>query len=602
MLRCKNLTVRAGGNGPVILSNVDTEFRPHALNAVIGPSGCGKTTLVKATLRLLPATGESFFDGRPLHTPDDLAGRVGFAQQFTNAYPQLSVEETFRAALDLTVADSAEKEKRMASVLEITGLGTHKEKRVSALSGGQLRRLGLGVELTLDPACLVCDEVTSGLDPNSEAQILDLLRKLVEERGKTFLCIIHNLATLEKFDWITVVFQGAVIFQGELPLLLQYFGVNDALHLYDVMHAQTSAFWRERWEKFLRENPGHYFWKTPGVGGDATTPAPGIGGTDEHGQTRTNTDTSTTANLEAPCPVSAASNASLTSAAVQPGLFSQFLTLLSRRFLLFTRDTGYMALTLAITFGFPVIVVIFALNGLPEVQTMPMVRESASQEVFKAAIALQISRAQVGSIASGLIMFQVILLTLMGANNGGREIASERALYEKERLTGLNPVAYVLSKIVFVSVIASFQGFWMAAFVKTICRFPGPWDTQLLTMMGVCVSMSIVCLGFSAAMQSSEKASLLSIYLVGFQIPLSGVVLALPDALIWVCRPFINAYWGWAGFMNSMQSTRIYDAFSETNLLGKYIADPFTANIILVLQALVGLAVILVGCIRRRPL
>ncbi|MDR2844966.1 MAG: ABC transporter permease, partial [Puniceicoccales bacterium] len=295
-------------------------------------------------------------------------------------------------------------------------------------------------------------------------------------------------------------------------------------------------------------------------------------------------------------------SASPSPATAAPGFFSQFVTLLNRRFLLFTRDTGYMALTLAITFGFPVIVVIFAFNGLPEVQTMPMVRESASFKVFTDAINLQISRAQVGALASGLIMFQVILLTLMGANNGGREIASERALYEKERLTGLHPVAYVLSKIVFVSFIACFQGLWMAGFVKTICQFPGPWGAQLFTMMSVCVSMSIVCLGFSAAMQSSEKASLLSIYLVGFQIPLSGVVLALPDALTWVCRPFINAYWGWAGFMNSMQSTRIYDAFSETNLLGKYIADPLTANIVLILQALAGLAVILFGCIRRRPL
>jgi ABC-type multidrug transport system ATPase subunit len=595
MLRCKNLTVRAGGGGPEILSNVDAEFRPRALNAVIGPSGCGKTTLVKSTLRLLPSTGESFLDGRPLHTPDDLAGRVGFAQQFTNAYPQLTVEETFRAALDLTVADSAEKQKRMASVLEITGLGAHKEKRVSALSGGQMRRLGLGVELTLDPACMVCDEVTSGLDPNSEAQILDLLRKLVEERGKTFLCIIHNLETLAKFDWITVVFQGAVIFQGEHPLLLQYFGVSDALHLYDVMHAQTLQFWRSRWTTFLGENPGYYFWHEPESPAVAAAATPAAVATPA-------TDAAVPGTVVVADAAAADSASPLGPSARCPGMFSQFLTLLRRRFLLFTRDTGYMALTLAITFGFPVIVVIFALNGLPEVRTMPMVRESASLEVFREAMDVQISRAQVGSLASGLIMFQVILLTLMGANNGGREIAAERGLYEKERLTGLHPVAYVFSKIVFVSVVACFQGAWMAAFVKGICQFPGPWGGQLLTMMGVCVSMSVVCLGFSAAMQSSEKASLLSIYLVGFQIPLSGVVLALPDALTWVCRPFINAYWGWAGFMNSMQTTRIYDAFRETNLLGRYIADPVTANTVLVLQAFVGLVVILIGCISRRPL
>ncbi|MDR0535242.1 MAG: ABC transporter permease [Puniceicoccales bacterium] len=275
---------------------------------------------------------------------------------------------------------------------------------------------------------------------------------------------------------------------------------------------------------------------------------------------------------------------------------------MKRRFLLFSRDTGYFLLTLAITFGFPVIVVIFAFNGLPDVRTVPMDRVVASLDAFQEAMRIQISRGQAGALASGLVMFQVILLTLMGANNGGREIAAERSLYEKERLTGLRPLAYVLSKIVFVSVIACFQGAWMAGFVKTICLFPGPWDSQLLTMMGVCVSMSIVCLGFSATMQSSEKASLLSIYLVGFQIPLSGVVLALPDALTWLCRPFINAYWGWAGFMSSMQGERIYSAFTENNLFGRFIATPGMANFVLIAQAAIAIVVILIGCTHRRPL
>ncbi|MDR2845293.1 MAG: ABC transporter ATP-binding protein/permease [Puniceicoccales bacterium] len=565
MLRCKNLTVRVAGGGPEILSHVDAAFRPQAMNAVIGPSGCGKTTLVKAIMRLLPAQGEAFFDGTAIANPDELAGRVGFAPQFTTAHPQLSVEETFRAALDLAVSDGTEKRRRMDAVLGITGLGEHRDKRVGALSGGQLRRLGLGLELTLDPPCMVCDEVTSGLDPNSETQILDLLRRLVEERGKTFVCIIHNLAKLEAFDWVSVVHLGAVIFQGTLPQLLAYFAIPDALHLYDQMNAHPLAYWRERWAAFLLENPNHVQF------------AP--------------------AAASVPSQVDAAPTAPMAS----PSAASQFLTLLRRRFLLFFRDTGYFALTMAITFGFPVIVVIFAINGLPAVPEVPLDRVTASMEAFKQALSVEAARMHAGSLASGLIMFQVILLTLMGANNGGREIAAERTLYEKERLTGLRPGAYVLSKIVFVALIACFQGAWMAMFVKTICQFPGPWSLQLLTMITVCVSMSIVCLGFSAIMQSSEKASLLSIYLVGFQIPLSGVVLALPDALTWVCRPFINAYWGWAGFMSSMHTERIYDAFSGMNT-GMSIAEPWTANAALLAQALAGAVVIVIGCFMRRAL
>ena len=573
MLRCKNLTLRAPGNGPEILSNASAEFRPRALNAVIGPSGCGKTTLVKSMLRLLPASGESYLDGNLLATPDDLAGRVGFAQQFTNAHPQLTVEETFKVALDLTVADPAEKQCRMSSVLETTGLGAHREKRVSALSGGQLRRLGLGMELTLDPACMVCDEVTSGLDPHSEAQILDLLRKLVEEREKTFICIIHNLAKLDAFDWITVVHQGVVIFQGELAVLLEYFGIPDALRLYEVMHAQALDYWKERWQQFLDGNPGYYFWQQAGV---ATAPAP-------------DTPPATVQAVQPTTPLA------------RPSVASQFTTLFKRRMLLFSRDTGYLGLTMAITFGFPMIVVIFALSGLPDVPAQALERIGTSMDEIMNAMNIQKERFRIGSLASVLIMFQVILLTLMGANNGGREIAAERPLYEKERLTGLNPAAYALAKVVFVTLIACFQGLWMAVFVKTICQFPGPWSLQVLAMMAVCASMSIVCLAFSAIMQSAEKASLLSIYLVGFQIPLSGVVLALPAALVWVCRPFINAYWGWAGYMHSMQNERIYDAYTSANLQME-IATPGVANGVLLAQAAVGLAIVFFGCFKRRPL
>ena len=116
----------------------------------------------------------------------------------------------------------------------VTGLAPHRDKRVSALSGGQLRRLSLGLELTLDPPCMVCDEVTSGLDPQSEDQILALLRDLAETNHKSFVCIIHNLGKLNQFDWVTVVYQGDVVFQGSPDALLGYFGIPDGLRLYDL--------------------------------------------------------------------------------------------------------------------------------------------------------------------------------------------------------------------------------------------------------------------------------------------------------------------------------------------------------------------------------
>jgi len=548
MLRCENLTVRAGADGPLILRGASAEFLDGGLNAVIGPSGCGKTTMMKAILGILPAEGTAWYGDAPITQSKDLVGKVGFAPQFSIAQAKLTVEESIRFTLQLNVADSGQRNARLEQILQTIGLAEHREKRVESLSGGQLRRLGLGLELTLDPHCLVCDEVTSGLDPLSEDQILALLRSLSERDGKTFICIIHNLAKLELFDRVTVVYEGDVVFQGNNDQLCEYFGIPDALHLYDLLNQHGLADWQERWAQ------ARGAWELP-------PPQP------------------------APAPTEA-----------RPGYLSQLITLLVRRGLLFFRDTGYLGLTAAITFGFPCLVVIFALDGLPQIESLSLQPSGNLVQQFAESVQIKIDNMKTASLVTGLIMFQVILLTLMGSNNGAREIAAERIIYEKERLSGLRMGAYAMSKLIFVALIAAWQGAWMTFFVKVICQFPGPWLTQLAMLAGVCVSMTFICLGFSALFRSAEKASLLSIYLVGFQLPLSGVVLALPDYLVWVCRPFINAYWGWAGYLRSMIDSRIYDAFRETN--PEWISSPGLALAVLALQGAVGAAMVVVGCRR----
>ena len=563
MLSCENLTVRAGADGPVILDGANARFLPRGLNAVIGPSGCGKTTLMKAILGILPSTGVASLAGQPITCTEDLIGKVGFAPQFTAAQAQLTVAESLGYALELAVPDAAERERRLESVLGVTGMSPHRDKRVSALSGGQLRRLSLGLELTLDPACMVCDEVTSGLDPQSEDQILALLRNLAESHHKSFVCIIHNLGKLNQFDWVTVVYQGDVVFQGSPDELLGYFGIPDGLRLYEVLNASDLATWRDRWAIHQAEHPDSYAVAVAKVGAPAE--------------------------IE-PLPEP-----------VVPGGVSQFTTLLSRRLKLFFRDTGYLGLTLAITFGFPLLVIIFNLEGSWDVLKIPMDRNTASMEEVKQALNVQLANAQLAGLAAGLVMFQVILLTLMGANNGGREISAERVLYEKERMTGLRPWAYAFSKIVFVSLIGIAQGVWMCFFVKLICNFPGPWAEQLAILAGSCVSMSVVCLGFSAMLTSPEKSSLLSIYLVGFQLPLSGVVLALPPALTWLCRPFINSYWGWSGYMKSMMGLPLYDAYTASMSNQRaYVASTELGLTVLLVQGLLGICLVVFGCQQKR--
>ena len=142
------------------------------------------------------------------------------------------------------------------------------------------------------------------------------------------------------------------------------------------------------------------------------------------------------------------------------------------------------------------------------------------------------------------------------------------------------------------------QGIVMTLFVKYVCEFPGPLLPQLCVLILCCMSMTSICLGFSATLGTADKASLLSVYLVGFQLPLSGIVLALPEFLIWICRPFINAYWGWAGYFGSMIHSRPYDAYRLEN--AEMIPSPVVACMVLAVHFLVGAGMVFWGCQRKR--
>jgi ABC-type multidrug transport system ATPase subunit len=558
MLACHHLDVRPRPGAPPLVRGATARFAAGGLHALIGPSGCGKTTLLKGLLGILPAEGEIFLRGRRVAGPDALLREVAFAPQFSIAHGKLTVGESLACALELYQGRRGpDGTARIAALLRLVGLEDRRDTLVEKLSGGQLRRLGLALELTTDPACLLCDEVTSGLDPRSEDQILAVLRALVAAQGRTVVCVIHNLAKLPQFDSVTVVYEGTVVFQGALPAMLAHFDLTDALTLYDRLAEKPLADWQAAWaaaggvadaERSDRE-------KTPAAGPPRPEPPP---------------------------------------------MAAQVRTLLARRWRLLLRDRGYLWLTLAITFGFPCLVVIFALRGLPQLHTPVLEQEGGRIQTLMDQGNFVREQIKTGTLVSGLIIFQVILLCLMGSNNGAREIAGERALYEKERMSGLRPAAYAWAKLAFAALLGAAQGAWMTVFVKLICDFPGAWGPQLLVLAGTCAAMSAVCLGLSAQMTSADRASLLSIYLVGFQLPLSGVVLALPTAIAWLVRPLITTYWGWAGYLKPMgqaANSNLYDAVTKMGEdKGWALWPAWAALAVLGAHFLVGAALVFSGC------
>ena len=577
MLACRSLDVLPRSGAAPLVRSADADFAAGRLHALIGPSGCGKTSLLKGILGILPTRGDVLLRGAPAHDRAALLREVAFAPQFSIAHGKLTVAESLDAALRLYREnhDAAGRPSRRAALLELVGLGARADTAVEKLSGGQLRRLGLALELATEPACLLCDEVTSGLDPRSEDQILAVLRRLVAEQRRTVLCVIHNLAKLEAFDVVTVVYEGAVVVQGPLPAQHRHFAIADALTLYDRLAEHSVEEWLARRPPAGASAPPASAPESASAPAATTGPAPASGCTGD----------ATPAPVSAPAP--------------RPTFFSQVRTLLGRRWRLFTRDRGTLALTAAITFGFPCLVVIFAVGGLPQLRGLALEQHASGVlESLQARAEFRRDAADTATLVSGLILFQVILLCLMGSNNGAREIAAERALYEKERMAGLRPAAYATAKLLWVASLGATQGLWMTVFVKLLCAFPGDWAPQLAVLAAVGASMSVVCLGISALLNSPERASLLSIYLVGFQLPLSGVVLALPAAIVWTVRPFIATYWGWSGYLTAMRDSRFYDAVALLD--PGWLAMAPAAMAVLGAHAVIGAALVYRGCAVQR--
>lgn len=532
-------TINKDGEDVNLVDHVSIQVPKGHFMAIVGPSGCGKTTLLKTIAGLNPESdGALFWEGRNLSEDGDFSpSEIGYVPQFSIAYDPLTVDESVEAATRLRVRtrDTAELDQRIDRVLEETGLETISDRPVKVLSGGQKRRLGLAMELVSDPKILLCDEVTSGLDPRSEREIVRLLHDLSRKDGRIVLSVTHSLAHLELYDSILVLHEGRVVFHGPPERLNHYFSVKDTEEIYPRLSAQPSERWQASWTKHsvsyygMLEKTRARLIESGDLVLERSKPA-------------------LDPNDEEPDEGTAPQETRL------PGFFTQFSTLLSRRWRIFFRDRGQVFLQIAILLCFPALVTLFSDKADGNIRRYSDVRQDNMAAEIQEQQSVRADQAKVGSAISGIIMFQVVLLALMGSNNSAREIAGERPIYEKEKFGGLRPSAYLLSKIAFLSCLVIAQSLWMAFFVNLFGAFRGEFVEHVIFLLLVNAAMTSICLAISALMRTAEQASLLSIYLVGFQLPLSGAVLALPENIEAFTRPFISAYWAWSGSVEALQS------------------------------------------------
>mgnify|MGYP000238767903 CR=1 FL=1 len=202
----------------------DVSFDVHAgeILIIMGLSGSGKSTMIRCITRLNdPTAGEMEYEGRDLlkvsdeELTDIRRHKMGMVFQHFNLLSSRTVYDNIALPLELAGASKTEIAAAIDPLLPLVGLEDKRDRYPAELSGGQKQRVGIARALSSNPKVVLCDEVTSALDPETTRQILALLRDINKRLGLTMVVITHEMAVVKQLcDRVAVMDGGVIVEQG----------------------------------------------------------------------------------------------------------------------------------------------------------------------------------------------------------------------------------------------------------------------------------------------------------------------------------------------------------------------------------------------------
>jgi ABC-type multidrug transport system ATPase subunit/pSer/pThr/pTyr-binding forkhead associated (FHA) protein len=247
--------VYSGGAPLVLLDNVSLHIRPRELVAIIGASGAGKSTLLQALCGYQPAThGKVLLNDIDYYSHrEQFRATIGYVPQDDIVHRDLTVRAALRYAARLRLPPDTREGEIEAAVhkvmaeLEITHRAGH---LIRTLSGGERKRVNIGVELLTSPSLLFLDEPTTGLDIALERRIMRLLRALADE-GRTVIQVTHSVTALEECDKVACMAEGGrLAFFGTPQEALRFFGVSQFADIYDRLNANVAVYTKSTFGSF----------------------------------------------------------------------------------------------------------------------------------------------------------------------------------------------------------------------------------------------------------------------------------------------------------------------------------------------------------------
>jgi polar amino acid transport system ATP-binding protein len=231
LIRFDNVTKRFGDN--VVLDSLDFTVSSGKHVTLIGPSGSGKTTILRLLMTLLKPDEGTIKVGGEYLTHEERNGKlapasekhvrevrknIGMVFQQFNLFPNMKVLRNItEAPVHVLGLSKEEAEERARELLELVGLTEHMDKYPTQMSGGQQQRVAIARALAMRPQVLLLDEVTSALDPELVAGVLDVLRDIAHTTDITMLCVTHEMNFARDISDDVLMFDAGRVIESGAP-------------------------------------------------------------------------------------------------------------------------------------------------------------------------------------------------------------------------------------------------------------------------------------------------------------------------------------------------------------------------------------------------
>lgn len=501
-----------------ILQNLSMVFEPREFVVVVGQSGGGKSTLVDAIAGYRPAThGQVQVNGVDVYQSfDSIRNIIGYVPQKDIIHVELTVYEALDYAAQLRMPSDTTKEERHNRILEVLDeldLAHRKDVQISGLSGGQQKRVSIGVELLTKPSLFFLDEPSSGLDPGTETALMQLMRRLADQ-GRTIVLITHATKNVLLADQVVFLARGGhLAWFGPPDEALAFFdnyrsdrdrraGAMEFDDIYALL-SDPALGNAEEWAKRYQQHPAYLNYVVEPL------------------QARESEISQASAGEQVVKPVIGKLRRQVSS-------FRQFLILSTRNLRILTRDRFSLGLMLAAA---PIV-------GMLDV-------------VLSILLGRNLFDFNEGSMPA--ILITMFLLAVYGVMVGGlsqmREFVKESQIYRRERLVNLKILPYVMSKVWVAGLFALYQSAAYVIIHYLAFRMPGGViefvliyvTLALATMAGMMIGLFA-----SALSPTSNAAPMLVIIFMLPQIVLGGALVPLPQwvsgvtSTSWAFKSFVN--------------------------------------------------------------